>query len=75
VPALADATLLGAALIGGWAAGGYPSAEAALAAVSAAETRVVEPRPEVHAHYQRLYERGYVPMQAPLRALAEGLRA
>jgi sugar (pentulose or hexulose) kinase len=75
VPALADTTLLGAALIGGWAAGVYASAPAALAALTLPPPRVVRPRPAQHAAYQRLYQAAYLPLQAPLRAVAQEMAA
>ncbi len=67
VPALAEATLLGAALIAGIGCGAYADEAEALAAVRDQAATVVEPDPARHASYARLYEDGYIPLQGPLR--------
>lgn len=70
---VADATVLGAALLAGLGEGLYASAAEAWSAVSAQRPTVMEPRPAAHAHYARLYEAGYLPFQAPLREYGQAL--
>ncbi len=67
-PAVPEATLLGAALAAGYGCGAFPSLEAAFAGLARPATRVYEPDPARHAAYRELFERGYLPLQEPLRA-------
>jgi xylulokinase len=70
---MADATVLGAALVAGLGEGIYASAAEACLAVLAQPATVVEPRAAAHTHYGRLYEEGYLPFQAPLRQYGQAL--
>jgi xylulokinase len=74
VPILADATLLGAALLAGVACGRHSNALAALQAVKQAPAQVVAPRPGHSERYRALYEAAYLPLQEPLRTIASSLR-
>lgn len=73
----AEATALGAALLGGIAAGLFPDLEGALAGLDRSE-RIVEPGPEA-ARYAELYREAFEPLQATLapinRRLARFSRA
>jgi xylulokinase len=65
---LPEATLLGAALLAGVAAGLYRDAAQASDAASGRRNVVWQtPREEAHRRYRRLFEEGYMPLQAPLR--------
>jgi len=70
VPAMPEATLLGAALIAGIGVGLYAGAAEALAALGARESAVYEPVADRQARYQRFYEQGYLALQPALRAVA-----
>jgi len=67
VPALAEATLLGAALIAGIGCGAYADEAEALAAVRDRAVTTIEPDPARHTSYARLYEDGYMALQGPLQ--------
>ncbi len=68
VPPIEEASLLGAALCAGVGAGIYASAEEAVIAAASVTVKHVEPDQVRHQEYRRLYESGYVALQAPLRA-------
>lgn len=68
--AMPEATLLGAALLGGVGAGVFPDEEHALLARPEIKGERYTPDPDRHQAYQELYERGYLPLQQPLRDLA-----
>ncbi len=65
---MAEATALGAALLGGLAAGVFPNLSRALAAVATDET-TTEPEPTWAARYDRHYRAVYRPAYAALRPL------
>ncbi|HZG57735.1 FGGY-family carbohydrate kinase [Paenibacillus sp.] len=74
LPGVPEASLLGAALAAGIGAGVYADAEEAVAAASTGlaasgiEPRTIAPDAARAAAYRTLYERGFAPLQAPLRA-------
>lgn len=68
VPAMPEATLLGAALIAGIGCGYYKDEEQAFSALVQDEPLEYIPKADHHRDYQRLYQRGYLQLQAPLRA-------
>lgn len=68
VPPIEEASLLGAALCAGVGAGIYTSADEAVIATASVTVKYVEPDQARHQEYRRLYESGYVALQAPLRA-------
>ena len=65
--AMADATLLGAALVAGIGQGIFADAEAACAAIAGQAGVVFEPRAGHHAAYRGMFEHGYLLFQEPLR--------
>jgi sugar (pentulose or hexulose) kinase len=67
LPPIHEATMLGAAMAAGIGCGLYASAEAAVKAVSGSASRWIEPDPERHVQYRRLYEDGYDALQQALR--------
>jgi xylulokinase len=67
---LAEATALGAALLGGLAAGVFPDLASAIAG-TAAEKIVVQPETDWTAGYDRHYRRVYRPAYAALRPLRQ----
>lgn len=67
VPEVAEATLLGAALLGGVAGGLFPDARAAAGGIACRE-RLIRPRPGVAQEYDRLY-RVYTELAPALRPL------
>jgi xylulokinase len=75
VPAMPEATLLGAALVAGVGAGVYAGPTEALGAVGDRAMTVYEPEGGRHARYQRFYEQGYLALQKALRAVAGQLRS
>jgi len=68
IPPIEEASLLGAALCAGIGAGIYTSAEEAVTATTSLIVKRIEPDQIRHQRYRRLYEAGYVALQAPLRA-------
>jgi len=62
-----EATLLGAALVAGMGAGLYASESEAFNGLSLKPVEVFLPNRERHAMYRRLYEQGYLRLQAALR--------
>jgi len=74
LPGIPEATLLGAALASGIGGGLYGGAEEAVdaarrgIAADGIAAREIAPDPARAARYRALYERGYEPLQAPLRA-------
>jgi sugar (pentulose or hexulose) kinase len=75
VPAMPEATLLGAALVAGVGAGVYAGPTEALGAVGDRAMTVYEPEGGRHARYQRFYEQGYLALQEALRAVAGQIRS
>lgn len=73
VPAVAEATVFGAALVAGIGCGVYRDAAAALEQTRRPPTATFTPDQQRHAVYHRLYEDGYLPIQQPLRQIAERL--
>ncbi|MDT9725802.1 carbohydrate kinase [Xylanibacillus composti] len=67
VPPVEEATMLGAALTSAAGAGVYGSIEEAGAAALRREAQLIQPDPERHAHYRKLYEEGYAALQPALR--------
>ncbi len=75
VLALSESVALGAALLGGLAAGVYAD-EAAMLAAATPAARAVEPDPQRAAFYDRLYHEAFLPARAavePAHAAIEGL--
>ncbi|WP_309120083.1 FGGY family carbohydrate kinase [Paenibacillus sp.] len=78
LPGVPEATLLGAALAAGVGAGLYADAEQAVEAArgglaaDGAAPRTIAPDEARAAAYRALYERGYEPLQGPLRAFFAG---
>lgn len=68
LPPIAEASLLGAALAAGVGSGVYSSVEEATASVIREKPEWITPNESRHAIYRRLYEEGYLQLQAPLRA-------
>jgi sugar (pentulose or hexulose) kinase len=68
MPPIDEASLLGAALCAGIGSGVYSSAEEAATATANLPAKQVEPDQQSHLGYRRLYETGYIALQAPLRA-------
>lgn len=62
----ADATNLGAGVLAAWAAGWFPTAEAAANAMTAT-TETALPRPAEAAHYDRLFREVYVDLFPAIR--------
>ncbi|MFD2611921.1 FGGY-family carbohydrate kinase [Paenibacillus gansuensis] len=73
LPAMMEATLVGAALTAGVAAGIYPDFPGAAAAVRNRDTGIIRPSPETHVQYKRFFEQGYWPLRQPLLAYDEWL--
>ncbi|MCI0579595.1 MAG: carbohydrate kinase [Chloroflexi bacterium] len=67
LPAMSEATLLGAALGAGIGSGVYAGELEAVAAVVRPAAETIWPDAGRHAIYQRLYEQGYLALQEPLR--------
>ncbi len=75
VPEQHETALLGAAMLAAAAGGVYTSAnEARRHMVNAGQSVTYKPSAERHAAYRRIYERGYVPLQEPLRAYYKASR-
>jgi sugar (pentulose or hexulose) kinase len=72
-PAMPEATLLGAALLAGVGAGIFPDHRTALEGLARTETEVYNPNKVHHQIYQELFEKGFLSLQAPLRATARVL--
>ncbi len=68
IPPVEETTLLGAALLAGIGSGVYAGEEEALAGPRlAGEGLQIQPNPENHTGYQKLFINGYQPLQEPLR--------
>ncbi|MCI3923921.1 FGGY family carbohydrate kinase [Paenibacillus sp. TRM 82003] len=78
LPGVPEATLLGGALAAGIGAGVYAEASEAVEAArrgmaaDGVAPRTISPDPVRSEAYRALYERGYEPLQAPLRAFFGG---
>jgi sugar (pentulose or hexulose) kinase len=70
VSPVAEAAVLGAALVAGLGCGLYGDVEAALEAARQGDEDTVQPDAERHRQYQRLYEQGYLALQDPVRAFS-----
>jgi sugar (pentulose or hexulose) kinase len=68
VSAMPEAALLGAALLAGTGAGIFPGEPSALDARPHLDIEVFSPDSDRHRAYLALFERGYLPLQSPLRA-------
>lgn len=66
---IAEATVLGAALLAGIGCGVYPDATAATKAITPQATDTFVPDDRRHQQYRHLYEHTYLPLQGPLRSL------
>ena len=75
LPPVQEATMLGAAMAAGIGCGLYQSAEDAAASVRAGQSRWIEPDPDRHLEYKRLYEEGYAALQQALRQVYPRLKA
>jgi sugar (pentulose or hexulose) kinase len=73
LPPIPEASLLGAAMAAGIGSGVYASAEEATASITRKASKWVRPNAINHESYRQLYERGYVQLQAPLRAFFKWL--
>lgn len=67
VPALREATLLGAALVAGIGCGLYKDETEARSSLINSPGSVYHPNPSNHRKYRQLYKEGYLALQAPLR--------
>lgn len=67
VLSIEEATLRGAALLAGVAAGVYADAGEALAQCPPQPSYTLSPHPSRHTQYRRLFEEGYCRLQQPLR--------
>ncbi len=67
VPALHEATLLGAALVVGIGIGLYADPQEAISTVQKNPDHVYVPDDSQNKFYQRIYHEGFLPLQAPLR--------
>jgi sugar (pentulose or hexulose) kinase len=70
---VADATVLGAALVAGLGEGIFADAAQAASVVAAGRHTRLQPRFDVHQRYARLYEEGYLIFQAPLRQYGQAV--
>jgi xylulokinase len=75
VPATNEATLLGAALVAGIGIGLYAGADEARSMIHTEPGRVYQPKDSLNLAYRRLYEEGFLPLQAPLRRVYQHLAA
>ena len=73
VPATNEATLLGAALVAGIGIGLYAGADEARSMIRSEPDRVYQPNGSINLAYRRLYEEGFLPLQAPLRRVYQHL--
>ncbi|TCZ75896.1 carbohydrate kinase [Paenibacillus albiflavus] len=67
VSQVVEATLLGAAITAGIGVGVYKDANEAAASIREEQRNIVEPHAANHAAYKRIFNQGYMPLQAPLR--------
>jgi xylulokinase len=67
VAALDEAAVLGAAIVAGAGCGVYGGIEEAMSVLARYETTSVLPDTNRHQVYRRLYEQGFLSLQAPLR--------
>lgn len=68
IPRVPEAALLGAALLAGLGSGVWPSLESMQRNLLRPEVDVILPDAGRHEVYQNIFERGYLPLQAPLRS-------
>jgi len=69
-PKIPEAALLGAALVAGIGCRVYASQRAAFSSLASPEVETFLPDERRHAAYRRLYERGFLAFQEPLRAFS-----
>lgn len=67
VPATSETTLLGAALLVGLGIGLYPDASSAISAVYKNPESIYQSNDSHNQVYQDLYQKGFIPLQNPLR--------
>ncbi len=73
VPHIAEATVLGAALLAGIGAGVYHDAAHALEQVCRQPAATFAPDRKRHEKYRHMYDEGFLPLQQPLREIAQRL--
>jgi sugar (pentulose or hexulose) kinase len=69
VPDVAEATLLGAALVAGIGSGVYAGFQQTANALVPSKVEFFEPDPDRHEIYQKIFEQGYLPLLDPLRKI------
>ena len=69
VPDIAEATLLGAALVAGIGSGVYAGFQQTANALVPSKVEFFEPDPDRHEIYQKIFEQGYLPLLDPLRKI------
>jgi len=67
VPALSEATLLGAALVAGIGCGFFKDETEARSSMINSPKAMYHPNPTNHRKYRQLYKEGYLALQAPIR--------
>jgi xylulokinase len=67
VPALNEATLLGAALVAGIGCGLFKNETEARSSMVNSPGAMYHPSPSNHRKYRQLYKEGYLALQAPIR--------
>ena len=67
VPAIHEATLLGAAMVVGIGIGLYADHQEAISSVQKKPDQIYKPDHSQNKIYQRIYQEGFLPLQAPLR--------
>ncbi len=73
VPAIREATLLGAALVAGTGIGLYTDPQEAISTVEKDLEHVYKPDDSQNKIYRRIYQEGFLPLQAPLRRTSQNL--
>jgi xylulokinase len=73
VPALSEATLLGAALVAGIGSNLYDDEKDARSSLLDSPISSYHPNRSHHNHYQHLYQEGFTVLQEPLRAIGKSL--
>lgn len=73
VPATSEAALLGAALVAGIGVGVYTDADEARSMIRTEPGRVYQSNDSINLTYRRLYEEGFLPLQAPIRSASHRL--
>jgi xylulokinase len=73
VPAIREATLLGAALVAGIGIGLYADPQEAISTVQKDPEHVYKPDDSQNKIYRRIYQEAFLPLQAPLRRTSQNL--